>query len=54
MLTNQAALAAIRSYSAKGIKSPKKIRITNAHFTTAYNALMNQKQSQDFNSDSSK
>ncbi|MDJ0519880.1 MAG: AAA family ATPase [Trichodesmium sp. MO_231.B1] len=54
LLTNQAALAAIRSYSAKGIKYPKKIRITNGHFTTAYNALMSQKQSQNFNSDSSK
>lgn len=54
LLTNQAALAAIRSYSAKGIKSPSKIRITNAHFTNAYKALMNQKQSHNFNSDSSK
>ncbi|NET42891.1 hypothetical protein [Okeania sp. SIO2B3] len=44
----------IRSYSAKGIKSPNKIRIRNAHFTNAYNALMNQKQSHNFNSDSSK
>ena len=51
LLTNQAALAAIQSYSAKGIESPNEIRITNADFNNAYNALMNQKQSHNFDSD---
>lgn len=54
LLTNQAALAAIRSYSSQGINSPSQIRITNAHFTTAYNALVSQKESHNFNSDASK
>ena len=53
LLTNQAALAAIQSYSAKGIESPNEIRITNADFNNAYNALMNQKQSHNFSSNSS-
>lgn len=53
LLTNQAALAAIQSYSAKGIESPNEIRITDADFNTAYNALMNQKQSHNFSSNSS-
>ena len=51
LLTNQAALAAIQVHSAKGIESPNEIRITNADFNTAYNALMNQKQSHNFDSD---
>ena len=51
LLTNQAALAAIRNYSIKEIESPKEIRITNADFSAAYNALMNQKQSRNFESD---
>ena len=53
LLTNQAASAAIQSYSAKGIESPNEIRITNADFNNAYNALMNQKQSHNFSSNSS-
>ena len=52
LLTNQAALGAIRSYSAKEIESPSQIKITNLDFTNAYNALVNQKQSHNFNSDS--
>ena len=53
LLTNQAALAAIRSYSAQGIKSSKEndIKITSADFENAYNAVKRQKQSNNFDSD---
>ncbi|MFE4108128.1 AAA family ATPase [Almyronema epifaneia] len=44
LLSNQAALEAIRDYRAQGLNEPSQIQITTLHFQQAYQALMTQKQ----------
>jgi transitional endoplasmic reticulum ATPase len=44
LLSNQAALEAIRRYRAQGLTDPSKIHITMADFTAAYQALLSQRQ----------
>lgn len=44
LLTNQAALEAIRRYRAQGLTDPSMIQIGNDDFTAAYELLMGQKQ----------
>lgn len=43
LLSNQAALEAIRYYRAQGLKDPKLIQITTENFTAAYERLANQR-----------
>lgn len=44
LLSNQAALEAIRHYRAQGSTDPSQIRITTADFTAAYQTLLSQRQ----------
>jgi transitional endoplasmic reticulum ATPase len=44
LLSNQAALEAIRRYRAQGLSDPSQIRITSADFTGAYERLSSQRQ----------
>ncbi|KAM3114754.1 AAA family ATPase [Phormidesmis sp. 146-33] len=44
LLSNQAALQAIRRYRAQGFTNPSNIQITMADFTAAYQALISQRQ----------
>ncbi|NJL85267.1 MAG: AAA family ATPase [Leptolyngbyaceae cyanobacterium SM1_1_3] len=44
LLSNQAALAAIREYRSQGMSDPTQIQITAAHFQQAYQGLLTQKQ----------
>jgi transitional endoplasmic reticulum ATPase len=44
LLSNQAALEAVRQYRATGLTDPTQIRISNEHFTAAYQTLVSQRQ----------
>ncbi len=45
LLSNQAALAAIRKYRAQGLQDPESIQIANEDFSSAFDMLSNQRQS---------
>jgi transitional endoplasmic reticulum ATPase len=44
LLSNQAALEAVRHYRTAGLTDPAQIRISNEHFVAAYQALVSQRQ----------
>ena len=46
LLSNQAALSAIRRYRAQGLSDPSQIQITNDDFQATYQMLASQRQSQ--------